>query len=164
MENKKSLKYENFSFEENLSKLEQIVSMMERQDVSLEEAINLYEEGLKLSIYLNNILSKYEGKIKILDKNFEEGKFSEKDFEEELKKEIELEESEIEQEGKMENNDLAKSREEDNGKVINKKSMKTKSDKENEGKETKEDSIKDEKDGKLIIKEIEDDENQQLFS
>jgi hypothetical protein len=42
--------------------------------------------------------------------------------------------------------------------------MKTKSDKENEGKETKEDSIKDEKDGKLIIKEIEDDENQQLFS
>jgi len=56
--------------------LEKIISLMEKSDISLDDAIILYEKGLNLSIYLNNLLTKYEGKIKILDKNFEEGKIS----------------------------------------------------------------------------------------
>lgn len=176
MEKKKSINYENFSFEENLLKLEQIVSMMEKQDVSLDEAIKLYEEGLNLSIYLNNILSKYEGIIKILDKNFEEGKYSEKDLEEELKKEIELEQLKDEEEERLENQNTIKSRKNDNGKVSNKKSMKIKSDKEDEEnkikedylgdekKKIKEDSLENEKNGSLIDKDIEKEKGEQLFS
>jgi len=68
--------FENKSFEENLMELEKIISLMEKSDISLDDAIILYEKGLNLSIYLNNLLTKYEGKIKILDKNFEEGKIS----------------------------------------------------------------------------------------
>ncbi|MFN3411372.1 MAG: exodeoxyribonuclease VII small subunit [Exilispira sp.] len=86
MGKEKSVKYESKSFQENLIKLEQIVNMMENQDISLDEAIKLYEEGLKLSTYLNNLLTKYEGKIKILEENFENGKILEEN-EEQIQKE-----------------------------------------------------------------------------
>lgn len=37
------------SFEEALSKLEEIVHKLEEEDVPLEKAIDLYQEGMKLS-------------------------------------------------------------------------------------------------------------------
>lgn len=73
-------KYELRSFEENLKALEQIVSEMEKPDIELDKAIELYKEGLNLSIYLNNFINNYEGKIRILEKNFEDGKFTEFDY------------------------------------------------------------------------------------
>lgn len=73
-------KYESRSFEENLKALEQIVSEMEKPDIELDKAIELYKEGLNLSIYLNNFINNYEGKIRILEKNFEDGKFTEFDY------------------------------------------------------------------------------------
>ncbi len=66
--------FESRSFEENLVQLEKIISEMEKQDISLDRAIQLYEDGLKLSSYLNNLLTNYEGKIKILEKNYLNGK------------------------------------------------------------------------------------------
>lgn len=38
----------NRSFEENMSRLEQIVRSMERGDVPLEESLNLFREGTEL--------------------------------------------------------------------------------------------------------------------
>jgi exodeoxyribonuclease VII small subunit len=73
-------KYELRSFEENLKALEQIVSEIEKPDIELDKAIELYKEGLNLSIYLNNFINNYEGKIRILEKNFEDGKFTEFDY------------------------------------------------------------------------------------
>lgn len=43
-------------FEEALKSLESIVTKLEDPDVSLEESIRLYEEGMKLSRYCTGIL------------------------------------------------------------------------------------------------------------
>lgn len=43
-------------FEEALKNLESIVTKLEDPDVSLEESIRLYEEGMKLSRYCTGIL------------------------------------------------------------------------------------------------------------
>ncbi len=155
MEKKKSNEYANRSFEENLTKLEEIVSKMERHDVSLDEAIKLYEEGLNLSIYLNDVLTKYEGKIKILDKNFEEGKISEKELEEKVKEELDKEMLEDDEEEivNKETKDENQNKEED--------AKKNKKEKNNKNKINK-DLEKDEFELKEN-EEKEDNENDQLF-
>lgn len=43
MEDKK-----DFSIEENFNKLEETIALLEAEDVSLEKAFSLYEEGMKL--------------------------------------------------------------------------------------------------------------------
>lgn len=47
---------ENLSFEEALTKLEEIVNKLEQEDVPLESAINYYQEGMKLSNLCDDIL------------------------------------------------------------------------------------------------------------
>ncbi|MCP8616814.1 exodeoxyribonuclease VII small subunit [Salirhabdus salicampi] len=54
------VKQENISFEEAIEKLEQIVEKLEESDVPLEKAIDYYQEGMKLSKYCNDKLSKVE--------------------------------------------------------------------------------------------------------
>jgi exodeoxyribonuclease VII small subunit len=49
-------KKERPSFEEALRKLESIVSKLEDSEVTLEESIQLYEEGMKLSKYCSETL------------------------------------------------------------------------------------------------------------
>lgn len=51
------------SFEEALSKLELIVSKLENQSITLEESVNLYEEGVKLSQFCSEILNDAELRI-----------------------------------------------------------------------------------------------------
>ncbi len=53
-------------FEESLAKLEQIVSAIERGEVSLEESIDKYAEGVKLIKQCRKILDTAEKKIKLL--------------------------------------------------------------------------------------------------
>ena len=53
-------------FEESLAKLEQIVSAIERGEVSLEESIDKYAEGVKLIKQCRKILDTAEKKIKRL--------------------------------------------------------------------------------------------------
>ncbi|EEW93393.1 exodeoxyribonuclease VII small subunit [Granulicatella elegans] len=47
-------------FEEAMSELEQIVQQLERGDVPLDEAIAKFQEGMALSQYCNETLTKAE--------------------------------------------------------------------------------------------------------
>lgn len=62
-------KEEQISFETALKELEQIVGKLEDESVPLEEAIDLFEEGTKLSSYFSNILEKAELRIEQVNNN-----------------------------------------------------------------------------------------------
>ena len=63
---------ENLSFENNIEKLEMIVTELEKGNLNLDESISKFEEGIKLSKECNNILDEAEKKITILlEKNGE---------------------------------------------------------------------------------------------
>lgn len=61
----------SISFEENLNRIEIIVAELERQGLPLEQAINQYEEGIKLIKECQKILTEAEQKVLMLsdDKN-----------------------------------------------------------------------------------------------
>lgn len=60
------------SYEEILLKLKTIVNNIENNELTLEESMKQYEEGVKLSNKLYTILNKMEGKISILNNDKEE--------------------------------------------------------------------------------------------
>ncbi len=64
---KKSEKYEDI-----LEKLKDIVNLMEENQLSIDEAMKKYEEGVKLCNKLYSMLNGYEEKIMILKDNKEE--------------------------------------------------------------------------------------------
>lgn len=51
------------TFEEKMKRLEQITKILERNEVTLDESIKLFEEGLKLSEELDSQLKTYQTKI-----------------------------------------------------------------------------------------------------
>ena len=60
------------SFEESIVELEKIVNELENGDLSLDESMKKFEEGMKTSKYCAEFLDKAEKKIvTILDKNSE---------------------------------------------------------------------------------------------
>ena len=54
------------TFEENIEKLEQILSRLEDDKLPLDTSVKLYEEGMKLISKCNRELEDAERKIKIL--------------------------------------------------------------------------------------------------
>lgn len=54
------------TFEEKLEKLEKLTADIKRSDISLEEALKDFEEGIKLASGMEKELDKIEGKIQIL--------------------------------------------------------------------------------------------------
>ena len=56
------------TFEENMSRLEEIVSLLERGDATLGDSMALFEEGTKLSASLGKLLDKAEQKVAKLSK------------------------------------------------------------------------------------------------
>lgn len=60
------------SYETMLKKLEAIVDKMENDELTLEERMKNYEEGMKLSNNLSKLLNAMEGKISILRDGKEE--------------------------------------------------------------------------------------------
>ena len=54
------------TFEENLSKLEQLTTDIKRSDISLEDALKDFEEGIKLAAGMEKQLDEIEGKVQIL--------------------------------------------------------------------------------------------------
>jgi exodeoxyribonuclease VII small subunit len=54
------------SFEDSLKRLEEIVDILEKGDIPLEESLKLFEEGLKLSKKCNEKLNKVEEKVKVI--------------------------------------------------------------------------------------------------
>jgi len=53
-------------FEKKLSRLEEIVTKMEGGDLSLEDSLKFFEEGVKLSRECNSQLAQAEQKVKLL--------------------------------------------------------------------------------------------------
>ena len=53
-------------YESSFKELENIIKELESKDISLEDSIKKYEEGIELYKYLNNTLKAYEGKIKTI--------------------------------------------------------------------------------------------------
>lgn len=62
----KTEKLEELSFEEAMQRLESIVSKLENGDVPLETAIDLFQEGMKLSQLCGGKLEQVESKIELL--------------------------------------------------------------------------------------------------
>ena len=60
------------TFEKQMQRLEEIVSLLEKEDTDLETSIALDEEGLKLNKTLQQQLSKFEEKIASLNGEKEE--------------------------------------------------------------------------------------------
>lgn len=68
-------------FEEALKRLEEIVGELEKGDLSLDDSLAKYEEGIKLSVLCTKKLEVAKKKIETLVKT-SEGKFSLKPFDE----------------------------------------------------------------------------------
>lgn len=63
-------KEEKINFEEQLNRLNEIVSLIENEELPLDESVKLYEEGNKIIALLEEELKKAEEKIeKIVDIN-----------------------------------------------------------------------------------------------
>ena len=59
-------------FESQMQRLEEIVKMLEGDEIGLDEAIKVYEEGLKIAKNLNKQLTAFENKIETIDATKEE--------------------------------------------------------------------------------------------
>ena len=67
-------------FEKKLTRLEDIVTKMESGDLSLEDSLKFFEEGVKLSRDCNTQLSQAEQKVKTLLSVDANGKATTEDF------------------------------------------------------------------------------------
>lgn len=67
-------------FEKKLSRLEEIVHKMEGGDLSLEDSLKFFEEGVKLSRECNAQLAQAEQKVKLLLSVDTQGNASTEDF------------------------------------------------------------------------------------
>ncbi len=59
----------SFPFEESLARLESLVQKMEDGDLSLEDSLKTFEEGIKLTRECQQALKKAEQKVKVLIEN-----------------------------------------------------------------------------------------------
>ncbi|MGN1297174.1 MAG: exodeoxyribonuclease VII small subunit [Clostridia bacterium] len=66
------------SFEEKIEDLERIVTELENGDLSLDDSVSKFEQGIKISKECNKILEEAEKKITILVN--QDGEIKEKDF------------------------------------------------------------------------------------
>jgi len=67
------------SFESSFSRLEKILELLESEDVSLDETLKLYEEGLTLTRLCYDKLASAELRIKEINKTLK-GDFEVKDY------------------------------------------------------------------------------------
>ena len=75
-------KQETRSFEEALSRLDEIVATLERDNVPLDELMKLYEEGVGLLRLCNEQLDGAEQKVKLLKMSPDGTKMTLQDFDE----------------------------------------------------------------------------------
>ncbi|MGH9341623.1 MAG: exodeoxyribonuclease VII small subunit [Acidobacteriota bacterium] len=66
-------------FENALARLDTIVGQLEKGELALEEALQLFEEGIKISQFCTSKLDEAERKVSILLKN-DKGQLSEEPF------------------------------------------------------------------------------------
>ena len=70
------------SFEDSIKRLEEIASLLDNENVGLDQAISLYEEGIELSKSCMTKLKEAELKITMLKKNLDNETIKETEFEE----------------------------------------------------------------------------------
>ena len=70
---------EKISFEDNMKRLEEIATELERGDLDLDTSVSKFEEGMKISKECSEMLEKAEKKITMLIKG-ENGELAEKNF------------------------------------------------------------------------------------
>ena len=73
-------------FEEAMERLDEIVENLESGDLSLEESLQIFEEGMNLVNFCSKKLEEAERKVTILIKE-SEGKYTQRPFEAEEKEE-----------------------------------------------------------------------------
>ncbi|MBR6252886.1 MAG: exodeoxyribonuclease VII small subunit [Clostridia bacterium] len=74
-------KSEELSFEEAMNNLEEIVTNLEKGELTLDESVNNFKKGMELSNYCNELLDKAEKSITVLVKD-KDGEYTEETFEE----------------------------------------------------------------------------------
>jgi exodeoxyribonuclease VII small subunit len=67
-------------FEKKLNRLEEIVVKMERGDLSLDESLKMFEEGIRLSRDCHEQLDQAEQKVQVLLEIDERGEAKTRDF------------------------------------------------------------------------------------
>lgn len=72
-------KENEINFEENMKKLEKIAEELEKGNLDLNESVDKFEEGMKISKECSDILEKAEKKITMLIKN-NNGDLTEENF------------------------------------------------------------------------------------
>jgi exodeoxyribonuclease VII small subunit len=82
-------------FEDDLTKLEGVVERLERGDLTLDESVRLFEEGVKLSGACKKELEQAEGRIQVLVEG-KAGKMqvAEMDMDEDEEVDLEIDEGE----------------------------------------------------------------------
>ena len=75
MAEKKGQSLEEQSLEEIFSDLEQTIKKMEEGEISLEEAFQLYHQGMEMLKACNSKIDKVEKKMLVLDEEGEEHEF-----------------------------------------------------------------------------------------
>ena len=63
------------NLEEMFDRVDQVIGTLEGEDVSLEEAFGLYDQGMKLIRRCNQTINEVEKKILVLDENGEKHEF-----------------------------------------------------------------------------------------
>ncbi len=71
---------ETMNFEKKLGRLEEIVQKMEQGELTLEESLQVFEEGVRLSRECHQQLNQAEQKVQLLLKVDEEGRAITEDF------------------------------------------------------------------------------------
>lgn len=59
---------EELTYEKAMTRLEEIVSLLEKKDVSLDDSIKLFEEGTRLTAFCSEKLKNAKAKITLAEK------------------------------------------------------------------------------------------------
>jgi len=70
---KKTKKDETIPFEEAMKQLENLVDLMEKGELSLEDSLQTFEEGVKLTRICQSALKEAEQKVQMLSQTSPEG-------------------------------------------------------------------------------------------
>lgn len=60
---------DNMTYEQAVTRLEEIVLLLEKKDISIDESLKLFEEGTKLTGFCTNILENAKSKITEIKKD-----------------------------------------------------------------------------------------------
>ncbi|MGN1271022.1 MAG: exodeoxyribonuclease VII small subunit [Clostridia bacterium] len=74
-----SIENKELNFEETMQELEKIVQELEKGELNLDDSINKFEEGMKLSKNASKYLEEAEKKITVLI-NSKDGEITEEEF------------------------------------------------------------------------------------